>query len=142
MQNSFLSKLFGLALLAMSMMSFTPAPLSVPAATGDGPWEMLGMRKVNYGLDRDEIVVTRAEGVFTALQIRVKGSPINMHRIAVHYGNGEVDEIEVRENFRAGGMSRVLDLNGNRRVIRKVVFWYDTKNLAGRKAIVQLWGRH
>ncbi|MDX1913768.1 MAG: DUF2541 family protein [Saprospiraceae bacterium] len=106
------------------------------------PWEMLGARKINYGLDRDEIVVTRAEGVFTAVQLRVKRSPINMHKMAIHYGNGEVDEIELRENFRAGSQSRVIDLPGNRRIIKKVVFWYDTKNLAVGKGVVELWGRH
>lgn len=136
-----LPKMLSLALTTLFVMSFKTTETSVAAASAD-PWEMLGVRKVNYALDRDEIVVTRAEGIFTALQIRVKGSPINMHKIVVHFGNGETQEIEVRETFRAGTASRVLDLPGNRRVIRKVVFLYDTKNLAGRKALVQLWGRH
>ncbi len=136
-----LPKMLSLALATLFVMSFTTAKMPNAAVSAD-PWELLGVRKVNYALDRDEIVVTRAEGIFTALQVRVKGSPINMHKIVVHFGNGETQEIEVRETFRAGTASRVLDLPGNRRVIRKVVFLYDTKNLAGRKALVQLWGRH
>ncbi len=136
-----LPKMLSLALATLFVMSFTTANMPNAAVSAD-PWELLGVRKVNYALDRDEIVVTRAEGIFTALQVRVKGSPINMHKIVVHFGNGETQEIEVRETFRAGTASRVLDLPGNRRVIRKVVFLYDTKNLAGRKALVQLWGRH
>ncbi|MBL7802323.1 MAG: hypothetical protein JNL02_01205 [Saprospiraceae bacterium] len=142
MKNHLLLNLAGLLLVAAISFSFKTAELTAGAESGLNPWEMLGMRRVNYGLDRDEIAVTRAEGIFTALQIRVKGSPINMHKIVVHFGNGETQEFELRENFRAGSASRVLDLPGNRRVIRKVVFWYDTKNLAGRKAVVQLWGRH
>ncbi len=143
MKKVLLLQLFSFALVALASMSFKMAETPATSLTADqDPWEMLGMRKVNYGLDRDEIVVTRAEGVFTALQIRVKGSPINMHKVVVHFGNGETQEFELRENFRAGSVSRVLDLPGNRRVIRKVVFLYDTKNLAGRKAVVQLWGRH
>jgi hypothetical protein len=129
-------KLFLAALVTLAAMSFRSA------TSESRPWELLGSRTVNYKLDRDEIAVTRAEGLFTGLQIRVKRSPINMHRIAVHYGNGEVDEIELRENFRAGGASRVIDLPGNRRVIRKVVFWYDTKNLANDRGVIELWGRH
>jgi hypothetical protein len=27
-------------------------------------------------------------------------------------------------------------------VIKKIVFWYDTKNIANRKGIVEVWGRH
>ena len=106
------------------------------------PWELLGVKKVDYALDRDEVLVTAREGTFTGLKIRVKRSPINLHKIVVHYGNGQVDEIEVRANIRAGGETRVIDLPGNKRVIQKVVFWYDTKNLARSKGVVELWGRH
>jgi hypothetical protein len=106
------------------------------------PWALLGSRMINYALAHDEIMVTRAEGVFSAVQLRIKRSPINMHKMVVHYGNGEVDEIALRENFRAGGQSRVIDLPGNKRVIKKVVLWYDTKNPANDKGVVELWGRH
>lgn len=127
--------LFAFVALACIAMSFTTADKA-------RPWELLGSRKVNFALDRDEITVTRAEGVFTALQIKVKNGPINMHQMVVHYGNGETQEIALKENFRAGSESRVIDLPGNRRVIRKVVFVYDTKNFADSKAEVELWGRH
>ena len=106
------------------------------------PWELLGVKKVDYALDRDEVLVTSREGTFTGIKISVKRSPINLHKIVVHYGNGQVDEIEVRANIRAGGETRVIDLPGNKRVIQKVVFWYDTKNLARGKGVVELWGRH
>ncbi|MBC7778233.1 MAG: DUF2541 family protein [Phycisphaerae bacterium] len=127
-------KLFFASMVALVAMSFT--------SLENRPWELLGARKINYGLDRDEIVVTRAEGVFTAVQLRIKRSPINMHKMSIHYGNGEVDEKDLRENFRAGSTSRIIDLPGNKRVIRKVVLWYDTKNLANGKGVVELWGRH
>lgn len=127
-------KFFLAVLIGTSVMSFT--------LEHDGRWELLGSRRINYQLDRDEIPVTRAEGVFSAIQIRVKRSPINMHKIAIHYGNGEVDDIDLRQSFRAGSASRVIDLPGNKRIIKKVVMWYDTKNLAAGKGMVQLWGRH
>ncbi|MCA0238339.1 MAG: DUF2541 family protein [Bacteroidetes bacterium] len=125
------------ALAALVTMSFTSLPSSDAR-----PWELLGVKKVNYGLDRDEIDVTASEGMFTGLKLKVKHSPINMHRLAVHFGNGEVQEFDLRENFRAGSESRILDLPGNRRVIRKIVIWYDTKNLAVGKGMVEVWGRH
>ncbi|HNE29742.1 MAG TPA: hypothetical protein PLW66_11270, partial [Saprospiraceae bacterium] len=85
MKKAFLPQLLSFALVALVSMSFKMAEMpAAPVNSDQDPWEMLGMRKVNYGLDRDEIVVTRAEGVFTALQIRVKGSPINMHKVVVH----------------------------------------------------------
>lgn len=129
---------FALCLLSLAWSSFTT--LSSP--TVPPKWELLGSRKVNYGLDKDEIIVTAREGVFSALKIKVLRGGINLHRVAVHFGNGEVEELEVRENIPANGESRVLDLPGNKRVVQKVVFWYDTKNYAGKKAVVNLWGRN
>lgn len=133
-------QLFVTALAALFAMSFQNST-AISATESARPWELLGVKKVDYKLDRDEILVTAQEGRFTGLKIKVKNSPINMHRVAVHYGNGEVQEIELRENFRAGSESRVLDLPGNKRVIRKVVMWYDTKNLAIGRGEVELWGR-
>ena len=124
--------------LTLAATAFTP----VPQTAREPRWEMLGTRKVNYGLDRDEIAVTAREGVFSAIKIQVKRSAINLHKVAVHFGNGEVQEIEARHNLPAGGETRVIDLPGNKRAIRKVVFWYDTKNIAARKGIIELWGRH
>lgn len=134
------------ALVALCTMSFRSAdstPMPQPFNNNFfRPWELLGVKEVNYALDRDDIMVTAMEGSFTAIQIKVKRAPINMHKLVVHYGNGDVEEIELRQNFPAGGESRVIDLPGNKRVIQKVVIWYDTKNLARHKGAVELWGRH
>lgn len=123
--------------IVLTFATPTPANESFPPK-----WELLGSRKVNYGLDRDEIIVTRAEGVFSALKLKVRKGGINLHKVAVHFGNGEVEELEVRANIPADGETRVLDLPGNKRIIQKVVFWYDTKNHANQKAHVDLWGRN
>ncbi len=106
-----------------------------------GPWELLGSRKVNFAVDRDEIFVTAREGSFTALQLKVKGAPIDLTRVVVHFRNGQEEVLEVRERIPAGGQTRVLDLPGNRRVITKVVFVYDTRNRARQRSTVELWGR-
>jgi len=113
-----------------------------PTPAGQGKWEKLGERKVNFSADRDEIHVGRMEGTFDALKIKVRKGAINMHKMVVHFGNGDSKEIELRNDIPAGGESRVIDLPGNNRVITKVVFWYDTKNRAIRRAELELWGRH
>ena len=113
-----------------------------PAASHSHRWEKLGQRTVNYHLDRDEIPVTLRDGRFTALKLVVRKAPVHLHRVVVHFGNGEHMEISVRKRIPAGGQTRVIDLPGGKRVIRKVVFWYDTKGLPRGKAVVELWGRH
>ena len=131
-----ISSAFFIALLLSPLFSFHTIDNSFQK------WEKLGQRKVNFKADRDEIGVGRFEGFFTALQIKVEKGPINMHKMVVHFRNGQTQEIELKNNFVAGDQSRVIDLPGNSRIITKVVFWYDTKNFAGSKAVVELWGRH
>ena len=137
MNIQFQSKMLLFGLLALALSAFRPA---IDAAL-PGRWELLGMRKVNYALDRDEIFVTARDGVFSALKIKVNRSPINLHKIVVHFGNGDVQEIETRHNLPAGGETRVIDLEGNKRVIQKVVFWYEANSLGkGKRSEVHLWG--
>ncbi|RMG14263.1 MAG: hypothetical protein D6731_10615 [Planctomycetota bacterium] len=124
-------------------------------AQGDlhvGRWERLGARQVDWRADRDTIAVTAKDGRFTKLKFSVQGAPIHMLDMKVHFGDGSVQDVPLRFDIPKGGESRVIDLAGNRRVIRKVVFVYKTKSGArpGRrvrallrgKATVTLWGRH
>ena len=105
-------------------------------------WEKLGSKRVDFAGDHDVISVGRFEGFFTALQIRMKRGSINMQRMQVVFGNGQVKDIPLKNNFNEGDASRVIDLPGNVRVIREVDFWYDTKGFEGKRAIVELYGRH
>lgn len=137
-QNFRSTGLLTLVLAALFMMSSQ----SDGCKSNDGKWEKIGSRTVNYELDKDEIMATRLEGIFQAIQIRVKTAPINMQKLEIQYGNGEIQEIDLKNNFAANSESKVIDLPGNKRVIRRAVFWYDTKNISERKGEVELWGRH
>jgi hypothetical protein len=105
-------------------------------------WEFLGSRKINKSFDRDEIYVTHIEGSFNALKIRVTKRPITLYDMKVHYGNGSIEDVRLRMHIPAGGESRVIDLRGNKRVIKKVVFRYETKTNHGKRAEIKLYGRH
>lgn len=104
-------------------------------------WVELGSRKVNFGLDKDVIEVTYHEGTFTAIKLGVTDGALNMHRCVIHFENGTQQEVELRFNFAQGSESRVVDLNGNRRFIKKIDFWYDSKNMQSRRATLTVWGR-
>jgi hypothetical protein len=101
-----------------------------------GEWEIIGTRKVDYKLDRDVIVVTAMKGKFTKLKLMVKGGAINFHDMKVYFGNGMVQDVEIRNNIAAGGETRVIDLRGNERIITKIELIYDTKNFANRRGTV------
>ena len=137
-----MKKVFARGTTALLSAFFLLALLSFSSTSIAQRWEKLGQRQVNFKIDKDEIGVGKFEGFFTALQLKVKDGPVNMHKMVVHYRNGNSQEIELKKNFTAGSESRVIDLPGNKRVISKVVFWYDTKNFSDSKAAVELWGRH
>ena len=107
-----------------------------------GPkWEKLGTRSVNWNMDHDEILVTGFEGKFSALKVKVLQGKLSMHKMIVHFRNGGTQDVDLRNTFKSGTHSRVIKLDGDDRVIRKVDFWYETTNHS-KTAEVQLWGKH
>lgn len=141
-------KSYSLILSIITLFFIAPVTISahqsniVPEYQTPPRWEKLGQRRVNRGLDRDEIYVTASEGRFTSLRLKAELAPINLHRVVIHFRNGTTQSFNVNQTMRAGTVSRNIDLPGNRRIITKVVFWYDTRNLANRRGRMELWGRH
>ncbi|MBR9920326.1 MAG: DUF2541 family protein [Bacteroidetes bacterium] len=133
-----------ISFIALSGMAFTPVSMSTDDCPNMEPprWEKLGQRKVNRGLDHDEIFVTARDGRFSKIKLKVRKSGINMHRLVLHFGNGTTQEVNVRNNIPAGGETRVIDIKGGKRILKKAVFFYDTKGIINNKATVELWGRH
>ncbi|GAI77015.1 unnamed protein product, partial [marine sediment metagenome] len=105
-------------------------------------WELLGVKKINKTYDRDVISVTATEGTFDALKFKVKYRPVTIYDMKVHYGNGSVEDIKIRYHVQAGGASRIIDLRGRDRIIKKVVFRYETKAFSGKRAEIRLFGLH
>ncbi|MEO6038724.1 MAG: hypothetical protein ABIQ93_09945, partial [Saprospiraceae bacterium] len=58
----------GLLLLALSTL-FLLSSQSDGCKSKEGTWEKIGTREVNYDLDKDEIIATRLEGIFQAIQV-------------------------------------------------------------------------
>ena len=104
-------------------------------------WTKLGSAKVTGASDHDEIWVTGIQGDFTAIKLFVQNEGIEFDRVAVTYGNGTKDEMEIRSFIQAGGETRVLDLRGGDRVIRKIDFWYKSNPNTKRKTQVVVYGR-
>lgn len=146
-KNSYSSLLVLVTVLFFSSAFTTANPSTAISHNGQNidaanKWEKLGQRRVNYGLDRDEIFVTARDGAFRALKLKVRNGGVNLHRCVVHFRNGQTQSLNIAQNLARGSETRVLNLNGNRRIITKVVFWYDTKNHSQRRGLIELWGRH
>ena len=111
-----------------------------------GRWEKLGERSVKFRTERDVIKCSH-KGTFSKLKIRVNEAPVEFNKVLVRYGNGSTQELYIRQTILAGGYTRVLDLRGNKRVIKEIVFYYKTKKgyrfpSKNHRAVVSVWGRH
>lgn len=103
-------------------------------------WEALGSRRVNFAVDHDAIEVGVREGTFNAIRIEVGGGTLEMYNIQITFGNGETWSPDTRVLFRQGSWSRLIDLPGQARVIRKIEFWYRSRVRRG-QATVRVFGR-
>ncbi|PPD29939.1 MAG: hypothetical protein CTY19_16635 [Methylomonas sp.] len=108
------------------------------AGISDG-WEQLGRERVSARLERDQIRAA-SKGFVKQIVIEVVGAAVYFESVAVHLGDGEVVDLPIRSIIKAGERTRVIDLPGNARLIRKVVFVHKKLKDAG-KAEVILWGR-
>ena len=103
-------------------------------------WRLLGTAHVAGTADHDNIKVTKSEGPFREIQLRVRGGAVEFRHVVVHYGNGEPEELQVRESIPSGGQTRPIDLRGERRDIRSVELWYGTGR-RHKQPTVELYGR-
>jgi len=137
-------KLLSIALLIGGLFSFEVIiePNNLVENKQAFKWEKLGSRKVNMGADHDEILFTAYEGLFTKIKFKVLDAPILLRNVKIVFGNGESRNFKVNKKFTAGMESRVVDLPGNTRIIKKIVMNYTAvANIKG-KATFVVWGGH
>lgn len=112
-----------------------------PKGGSPGTWRLLGQTHADHGADHDVIIVNGPYDNFRKIKFKVTDAPLNMQRMVVTYDNGVPDKIDVRENIKQAGESRVIDLKGaGKRSLRKIEFWYDTKGFLKGKADVTVFG--
>jgi len=104
-------------------------------------WEMLGRQDVDFKKDHDRIDVGRKEGRFKQLEIRVQGAPVEINKMVVTFGNDETFSPELRHRFDEKSSSRVIDLPGDRRTIKRIDFNYRSTNRREGKATVAVYAR-
>ncbi|MBK7537058.1 MAG: hypothetical protein IPI49_17185 [Myxococcales bacterium] len=103
-------------------------------------WDKLGERWVEGKVDRDSIHVGKADGRFRKLQLVVEHSALELYDLVVVFGDGSQFSPPTRLVFGPGSTSRVIDLPGDARVVRRVEFRYGNLPGGGR-AQIELWGR-
>jgi len=118
-----------------------PMPPQMPAFDSKG-WTLLGEQTVDGRRDKDTIKVGKYAGQFDQLTMVVQDSDLELRDFVVKFGDGDRDRWSpnLKHVFKEGQRSRVIDLPGKDRVIKRIELSYA--NLpGGGKAKVQIWGR-
>jgi len=74
--------------------------------------------------EREVITIPRGEGDFRGIRIEVRQSDVEIRDLRVTYDDGATDMIRVNQLIRAGGSSRVFDVDSRRRQVRSVAVTY------------------
>lgn len=107
----------------------------------DGDWFFLGDKNVGFGVDNDVIHFGNWKDDVRQIKLKVTDGPLKMYSMKIHFDNGSVQDVELRNRFAQGSESRVIDMDGGLRHLEKIVFRYETKGFARGKSRVAVWGR-
>jgi len=103
-------------------------------------WNFIGDKKVNFLIDRDVIHVTGNDN-YRQIKIKVTEGPVHILDMDVYFENGDKFDVSIRNRIPKGGESRVIDLPGGSRSIKKIEFWYETKGFLKGRGRVAVWGK-
>lgn len=114
---------------------------SSPRKSVADDWKFIADKWVTFGVDRDVIHLGDLRDDFRQLKVRVTDAPLRMLDMKVHFDNGDVQDVPLRAVIRKGEETRVIDLDGGLRHLKKIEFWYETVGRRQGRARVAVWGK-
>ena len=87
---------------------------------------------INYDAQpqREVITLRRGEGQFRGIRLEVRQSDVDLRDLRVTYDDGSSEVIRVNQLVRAGGSTRVFDVDSRRREVRSVAVTYMPQGAA------------
>ena len=125
----------------LAVMAVLMALAAQGLAAADLKPVLLGEKEVSFRVERDDLVVGLKEGLFSRLMFEVEKNDLEMIKVQVTYGNGKSDVIPLRHFFKEDSRSRIIDLPGGKRIIRRITFFYKTTGqLVDGRAVIKVYG--
>ena len=107
-----------------------------------GQWFFMEDKNVGFGTDHDVIHFGNWKDDVRQIKLKVTDGPLKMYSMKIHFDNGTVQNVELRNRFAQGSESRIIDMDGGLRHLSKIEFWYETKGFLRGKSRVAVWGRN
>src|SRR5436190_1643898 len=112
----------------------------VPVEAFAATWISLGSKTVSLLADHDTIYVGAGVGLFTDVRLHITGNTVFIHSMKITFSSGATQNVNLAFAFLPGMSSRVINLPGPARFIKKVDLVYS-KLIGGGTAVVTLQGR-
>lgn len=80
--------------------------------------------------EREVINVGGREGEFRGFRFEVRQSDVEVTDLRIIYNNGQTEDVRIRQLFRAGSSSRVIELGSPRRGLKQVIINFLPKGPA------------
>ena len=103
-------------------------------------WVLIGEKRVSFLIDHD-MIFAKGNDNYSQVKVKVKDGPVHIIDMDVHFDNGDKFDVALKQNLPKGGESRVIDLPGGSRNVKKIEFWYETKGFRKGRGTVQVWGK-
>jgi hypothetical protein len=137
-----MKKLITLMFLAVAGISTTVSAQKPAVVVNDKTgWHKIAETTVDFTKDHDEVAVLIADK-FSTLKFKVTDASIQLIDMEIFYESGDSQKVPVGYEIKSMGESKVIDLNGGERSIKKISFHYKTvPNTKDQKAHVEIWGK-
>ncbi len=86
-------------------------------------WDFLGYTQIDARQDHGRIQITRRDGAFRAIQLRVSGDALFFDRLVIHFEDGTSQELVVNDRILPGESNYVIDLRADRS-LESLEIWY------------------
>lgn len=103
---------------------FAAFPFAASSFAHGQVWDFMGGTQIDGTRDHDKIPVTRHDGLFSEIQLRVTDETIFFDRLIIHFSDGTSAQIPVGDRITPAGKNYVIDLPGKGHVVESVEVWY------------------
>jgi hypothetical protein len=133
------TKLLSIALI--TFFTISSAFKTIEKST-DSDWFFLEDKKVGFGVDHDVIHFGNWKDDVRQIKLKITDGPLRMYNMKIHFDNGSIQNVELRNRFAQGSESRVIDMDGGLRHLTKIEFTYETKGFVRGKSRIAVWGKN
>jgi len=107
-------------------------------------WEFLGSKVINSNKESQTILLTRAFGSMSKIQLRLKCHFIDIDIVMIHFKNGATQEVQLKPND-LGENFYIINVDGGSQIVKKITVWSKQKNHIDEKEpidreFVAVWG--